>query len=322
MSSDGPHRRRGWTISAAVLGAALAVAACHPTITIEDERDEQPRVERVPGERFPGDELPDPSAPDDLPGDEVPIPEEEGGFPEGEEPERLATYEVRADRLVGEHADKAAHEKLWSAVTDLVPQDARDEIRRFVVSTDGPDGISGAVAPIDDDLREWELELDPADADDPGALSEIIVHELGHLLTLNTEQVEPALVDDDARFEAAEARCRPRFFTGEGCSRPGSYLDAFVSEFWSDLLPELREIEAIEDDDEYYERMDAFYEQHRDRFVTDYAVTNPGEDIAESWAMFVLGVEQPGGSVAAAKVDFFEQYPELVELRDQIRSRS
>ncbi len=313
MSPVRCHGRRGWSLLTTVLAIVLVAAACHPTITIND-RDESPRVEEAPDDQAPEDE---------LPGDEGPLPGDDGGFDEDGEtaPERLATYEVRGDQLVGDHADRAAHEALWSVVTDLVPQAARAEIRRLVVSTDGPDGVSGAVAPISDDLRQWELELDPADAD-PEQLPEIIVHELGHLLTLNVEQVEPELVEDEARFEAAEARCRPRFFTGEGCSRPGSYLDAFVSEFWSDLLPELREIEAIEDDDQYYEHLDAFYEEHRDRVVNDYAATNPGEDIAESWAVWVLGGAAPEGEVAAAKVGFFERYPELVELRDEIRSRS
>ena len=55
--------------------------------------------------------------------------------------------------------------------------------------------------------------------------------------------------------------------------------------------------------------------------MTDYAATNPGEDIAESWTHFVINDKPSGDSIADQKVRFFYDYPELVELRDKIRAR-
>lgn len=70
-------------------------------------------------------------------------------------------------------------------------------------------------------------------------------------------------------------------------------------------------------------------------FVTEYAASSPedaGEDIAESWAMYVfVGTEfagdadgdgeldvVPDGTTAAEKVAFFDGYPDLVQLREDI----
>ncbi len=51
---------------------------------------------------------------------------------------------------------------------------------------------------------------------------------------------------------------------------------------------------------------DAFYTEHEEDFVSAYAATNVVEDFAESFMLFVLLL--------------FSEYPELVEIRDRIRS--
>jgi hypothetical protein len=61
-----------------------------------------------------------------------------------------------------------------------------------------------------------------------------------------------------------------------------------------------------------------FYRQHRDAFVTSYAVSNPAEDIAESFAAFAVAPSPSGSRLADRKRRFFERFPELVELREEI----
>ena len=51
----------------------------------------------------------------------------------------------------------------------------------------------------------------------------------------------------------------------------------FVNNFWKE------DFKASQDQEE-----DDFYSGNENNFVTDYAATNPGEDIAESFAFFVL----------------------------------
>lgn len=98
--------------------------------------------------------------------------------------------------------------------------------------------------------------------------------------------------------------------------------------------------------DDTTEYADAFNEEFppgadysADAFVTEYAASSPedgGEDIAESWAMFVFGDTEFAGDAdedgdldvvepdtqAAQKVVLFEDYPELVDLADQIRQNA
>jgi hypothetical protein len=63
------------------------------------------------------------------------------------------------------------------------------------------------------------------------------------------------------------------------------------------------------------------YEGNESNFITDYAATNPGEDIAESFTYFVLKVKPVGNTIADQKLNFFYNYSELDILRKQIRSR-
>ena len=69
---------------------------------------------------------------------------------------------------------------------------------------------------------------------------------------------------------------------------------------------------------EYYNALYDFYLTHRDQFVSDYSVTHPTEDIAESFAHFVFNPRPVGNSVRDQKLLFFYEYPELVRLRGDI----
>ena len=64
--------------------------------------------------------------------------------------------------------------------------------------------------------------------------------------------------------------------------------------------------------------LDSFYNTYQDQFLTDYAHTNPAEDIAESFTFFILSARPELDSIASEKNLFFYEYPELIELRMQI----
>ena len=99
---------------------------------------------------------------------------------------------------------------------------------------------------------------------------------------------------------------------------PDSYLYQFYVLFWEDIHAEWQDINLIEDEDAYYDALDDFYYAYEDRFLTDYAATNPEEDIAESFSFFVLSPRPAGDSIADQKILFFYGFPELVRLRDEI----
>ena len=117
------------------------------------------------------------------------------------------------------------------------------------------------------------------------------------------------------------ARACTTFYTGEGCALSNSYINQFFTKFWADLYyNEFQDVEWAETDEEYEEKMIAFYDTYSDQFVTEYAATNPGEDIAESFAYFVLQDKPTGSSIADQKVRFFYDYPALVTIRNHMRS--
>ena len=64
-----------------------------------------------------------------------------------------------------------------------------------------------------------------------------------------------------------------------------------------------------------------YYEEHPEEFVSDYASSSPVEDIAETFAEFVLRNKPTGNTIAEQKILFFYKEPALVELRNLLRNR-
>jgi len=95
-------------------------------------------------------------------------------------------------------------------------------------------------------------------------------------------------------------------------------MDDYYNAFWLDIYDEWNRIEFESDEQEYYEALEGFYEKYKDRFVTDYAVTRPEEDIAESFSFFILAPKPAGDTIAEQKILFFYQRPELVALREEL----
>lgn len=202
--------------------------------------------------------------------------------------------------------DKERHQKMWEHVTRLVPLEARGNIAEFEVFHGNGD-VAGYVAPIDhEDLSRWKFAL-AIDID--GDLDElnfqnfftfVTLHEFGHIVTLNDSQID--LKD--------EVGCQ-NYFTGEGCSTKDSYINRIFELGWKDII-DLHNPEFPEET----------YSKYPDRFHSDYAATNPGEDVAEVFAHFIMINDiPPGVTIAEQKIKLMYEYPELVNLRKQIRER-
>ena len=155
------------------------------------------------------------------------------------------------------------------------------------------------------------------------ALTATLVHELAHIVGLNADQIafDEAVAADPENtdlFEAGKAAC-DTLFLDEGCALPDAYIYAFHEAFWVDLEAYAAEIEAIEDEAEQEEVIAAFYEENPERFVSEYAATDIAEDFAESFAVFALQDLPPAGLERDEKVRFFEQFPDLVAIREDLR---
>ena len=247
---------------------------------------------------------------------ETPLPLIDNGSGSG----LVAKYTVSGNSILlkenGNHpsafySNTTNHDAFWGFFSNLIPSDMRPELTELVLFADQEDGTAAYVSPLsDNDLSKWEMGYNLAyvwTSDRQINKSETAytsIHEYAHILTLNNGQVTVSGGGCD------------RFFTGEGCSNTGSYINDFYNNYWSDIYTENQRIDQ-NDDNGFF----AFYEKYRDRFVSEYAATNPGEDIAESFTMFVIKDRPSGNSVADQKVKFFYNYQELVSMRSRIRAK-
>lgn len=258
----------------------------------------------------------------------------EGGDAEAQDNQYLVTYTVNGDQISSpqyesvsndlrdEQDDNVSHEFVWDYFTAIIPADERSFVTEYSITTDGMNNTLAAVTQTYDDPNHWALEVDILDINDTHNLTFTLVHEFGHLLTLNPEQVPPSIEvfnnPDDEDILQKEISACPQYFPGEGCSTSTSYINAFYNRFWVDIYDEWDKLNYITDDDAYYEQLDDFYYKYEDQFLSDYAATTPEEDIAESWAFFVLAPKPTGNLIADQKVLFFYEYPELIQLREDI----
>lgn len=222
----------------------------------------------------------------------------------GDDIEKIKDYNVPSN-LKPFQDDVENHQALWDLVIKLFSYSDRRKIKQFEVFHGGGD-LLGYVAPLDeDDLSAWRFAIavdithNVAAAQLQDLLTMVTIHEYGHVLTLNDDQVK---VD----FSGC-----PTYHTGEGCSTNDSYINKLFNIGWTDIINQHNENNPF-----------ATYDQYSDRFVSDYAATNPGEDVAETFTYFVVEDSQPSGnSIRDQKIKMMYQESELVRLRDHIRSQ-
>ena len=224
----------------------------------------------------------------------------------GETINKLTDYKVAGQDLAYQR-DIAEHQRLWGLTKRVVPTNYRSKMNEFMIYNGEVTGSAGYVFETKNDLSTWQMGLAINFADDQRELVYTIIHEFGHILTLNNTQVDST---------TGSGNCN-NFFTGEGCSRDNSYINRMQKLYWADIWGEFQQ---AQDNESAHQ---AFYEKYRDRFVTNYAATNPGEDIAEVFATFVTMDSKPAGTtIAEKKILLMYEHSELVELRNYIRSNS
>lgn len=234
---------------------------------------------------------------------------------------KVATYAISSNSitLTSQHqtgnsfyTESNNHEQLWSFFTSLIPLSARPQLVEFELFVDPNDDTEAFVAPINNnDLSAWEIGYNMSSVwtstfeFQQSRVAYNSIHEFAHVLTLDNRQINVG---------GTEEGC-DQFFAGEGCSMAASYINQFFQNYWTDIYDESQSFE-VDDDDAFF----AFYDKYSDRFVTEYASTNPGEDIAESFTSFVLKDRPSNDIIKNQKINFFYDFEELVELRTQIRS--
>jgi len=232
-------------------------------------------------------------------------------------------WEVKEGRVIGnDSANFSMAEDYWQTIHHILPSDLID---KYIVSlrlfTDGIDKDMGGLNQMDKTVEYWQFDLDTEDMDLLTSDSikilnytHTLIHEFGHLLTLNSTQIE--LTDDNYQSEGKG------YLTDEGYARKSSYLNLFVKQFWKPaILKEWDRINRKKNESKRIDFLYDFYLLRPNEFVTDYAAESPEEDIAESWTFFVLTDKPLPTSIKYQKLEFFYQFPELIAYRELIRKR-
>lgn len=226
----------------------------------------------------------------------------------GADDEVLGAFSVDGDMLDTSGAPSAEvaqqSQAIWDRFVQLIPADQRQMLTSLELN---PAEAGGAyVYPNDADPSTWTMGVSLGLGED---LDYVLIHEFAHLLTLQAAEVPPAADDEPAAC--------PTYFTGEGCALSGSTMAEFVQRFWPQS--QIDEIDRLQNEGDY-DALDAFYQANQDDFVTDYATTNAAEDLAETFAVFVLQDRPTGDTIADQKVNLLWADADMVQLREQIRA--
>ncbi len=241
----------------------------------------------------------------------------------------LAVYQVDEEEISGRQQESApenllslqddieSHIRIWDYFISIIPAERRIPLTEYRIFSDGSGNKAGYneirwTATNAGDAETWALEIDLADFQDLKSVNDVLVHEFGHMLTLNGRQIDIRTVSAQCQFYADDSHC----------SFEDSYINRFFDRFWKGkLYDEWKTITSQADKSAIKNGLASFYQAHIQSFVRDYAATDPREDIADSWTYFVMTPKPTGNTVAKQKMLFFYSFPELINLRAEIRSR-
>ena len=209
------------------------------------------------------------------------------------------------------------HSEIWKFFTKIIPDFYRKDFKLYTVVNNPKDEVFAAVWQDSNDPNLWNLEVNTPlfykenNTFDTSESLHTLIHEFSHVLTLGKTQVDylPQDIQSPLSLSRFKERCKSDFIT-EWCLKSWSYLEAFIKSFWKK-----------EDVSETENNQKDVLTWHESEFVTDYAATNPAEDIAESFTYFVLQPKPKWESTAEKKINFFYQFKNLVDLRIVIRNR-
>ncbi len=217
-------------------------------------------------------------------------------------------YKVTDDKLKSLQKDTDKHQQIWEQVLKVVPESYRSKINEFLIFAGNFDdssdlyGTMGYVIPNSEDLSAWRfsIAIDIANQtpfDDPNeGLNGTIVHEFGHIVSLNNEQVN-----------ASTQNCSTHELN-EGCLREKSFLYKFYNDFWKNISSNKQGSER--------------YDENPNNYVSQYSATNIVEDFAETFRFYSLGsIPSDNSMVKNKKIIELSKHEELQGIRNFIRKR-
>ncbi|WP_346888600.1 hypothetical protein [Clostridium sp. UBA1056] len=216
-------------------------------------------------------------------------------------PIKVLTPEKPSDEVIEE-----ANE-IWKKVNEILPKSQMKYFEDFILFSDGQYDTLAYVNIVEDNLSKYDLGIDYKDVESGRDDFDVtVIHEFGHVLTTNGEEVEYTENVD------------PNYYYEDGylSAKENSYLNEFYIRYWADIYEDLLMAERLEDSEE---AKNYFYLRHLNDFASGYCSTSPVEDIAESFALFVLEDKPKGNSLPEQKIRFFYEFNEFIEIRKEIR---
>lgn len=186
----------------------------------------------------------------------------------------------------------------FAVLAAVTPPGQLDDLA-YMAGFDGGAATLAFVTPVDDDYSGFVMAIDIVSAiEDPAELRLTVVHEFAHVFTQRRDQLD---------VWADPFSCST-LWNGAGCFVPGSYLDSWINEFWTDEELRSLPIDGSIDEDGGVERCAV-----DPGFLGSYAASHPEEDFAEAYSAFVFDLDVPPG--VQPRLAFFEDFPELAEAR-------
>lgn len=201
--------------------------------------------------------------------------------------------------------DEKLYDQIWNYSKKLIPSKYLGMIKYYKLNTDGRKRCKASISGVPKPSNEFVYSVDLKDAARHGRVSkeeltDTIIHELGHLITINESQIGEYDLSSD------------RYTIDAGTLKEDAYLNLFYNKFWKDNSIKDK-VEQSADPIEIAIRLNA-------EFVSTYAASDPTEDIAESFRVFVTEKKPKVREVVDQKILFFYDFEELVKLREEIRA--
>ena len=267
-----------------------------------------------------------------------------GGGYDMMEPEEVACYSLENEELtkdIQKDEDMITvsseviklHKQIWERASTLIPDDYEHFIKHFKISSDGSEGIMAFVEPEESEeeynLDSWTLSVDIADAmdrmgklknSDEYGLDQTIIHEFAHILSLNSNQAESVDISSEKPNWIKNWDFHNGYRDADIIFKKDSYLNIFFQKFWGNDF--FQDFIAMNDlpDKQYAQEMNLFSIKYYNDFVSDYAMTNPDEDFAETFRIFVTTDKPDGTTKSQRKALFLYDFPELIQIREHMRS--
>jgi hypothetical protein len=205
-----------------------------------------------------------------------------------------------------ENITNDTYRQYFSRVLALMPQEYSEQITQFTVFSGDYqfDAYVETVAPLH---QEWQYAIhkDMIGHIESPASTELILHELAHIISYEEIIGIP---------KPAVQTC-VGYFDLSGCPLKNSFLYQFASTFWSDA--DIDRALLFRENKTSLNEMYHYYQNNQAKFVTDYAVSSPEEDFAETFVYFVLNLPVNGG-IVEQKINFFQQSSKLRTIKIEI----